>query len=116
MAICLRACQLSPFFHTREQPVAFVGHYRGYPFPKLSSKLLHGNVGVLHRIVQCGGGQKLLVGGYRGHDGHCLHRMDDVWEALPAAFCAGVGAYREGYRAVEEGSVYRCVCHCAIGS
>ena len=89
--------------YTLWQGVALRGYERGNALAELFTYLLHCHVCVLDGVVKGCSGQQLLVGCHRGHDFHCLHRMDDIGKTLAATFCPGMGADGE-----HDGAVQQC--------
>ena len=64
--------------------------------------ILERHSGIFYRIVQCRGGQKFLVVCHGGGNGDGFHRVDDIRETLPLAFCPLVRLDRKNNRFVEN--------------
>ena len=74
---------------------ALEGYQHGNPFSELLPEVFYRHVGVFNGVVQRGSSKQFLVGGHGGNDFHRLHGMNDVREAFPTAFGAGVGFDRK---------------------
>ena len=69
---------------------------------KLAFYVLERHSSIFYRIVQCRGGQKFLVASHGSGNRDSLHRVDDIRETLPLAFCTLVRLDRKNNRFVEN--------------
>ena len=77
-------------------------HKTRHPFTEFPFNILERHIRIFHRIVEYSRSQKFLVVCHGGGNGDGFHRVDDIRETLPLAFCPLVRLDRKNNRFVEN--------------